>query len=772
MKRVLFFLIVLANSLYANAQSDAGVSQGFLSSISTSPEEMLSGRISGLWVSRVDGNPSSDLYSSIRGLGSMYGESGPLWVVDGVVLSDTEAQRVNSFFRNEYSPYQQTSKLNTLSYLNLYDIESIEVLKDISATAIYGSKGANGVILIKTKSTLSNDVDVNWDSNLGISMSESDFTPSFCHNHNIAVKAMANRAKYFLSAYFRENSLPVAGTKSNVGGVRVKFDTQTNQHIWFGFNANLSVEGQNSMLASVEPGNSSMGTALRGLPLSTDLNSVDGWASDYDDVNKVFRTTFDTYLRVNFLPVLYWETRAGADLSNNTRNHWYGLSTQFGAMKNRAGAYTVSAIKRYNAKSSLVYNMTIFDSHRLGAEVAVVFEGDKNRFEINAADHFLTEALRGDGMAFRESVPHPFWLSYSLNEFGAYGILNYSWNNALRISAQFRADNCEKYDDDSYSLYPSATASLDIHRVFFKDAVVVSSLTLDGGFGVAGMKRYVPYHALDRFVVQQNLDQSFAKNEIAIDFNEPQTDVSSFLDGFARTRTTEYNVGVHIGMFADRIRVSGRYYDRESDNQFDLYSFGKLSSSGTHVWKKSPRWEIYNESHVIINSGVEADIEADVIRKSQLNLTILGNVSYNESAGISYLTFNPIPKTLAGVGIRCSYKGLTAEAWGNGAFGHQVCNLNKLYSENLTNAEECIEDAGYFNLSMLAASYKFDIKSVKFIKSVTTSVVAGNILTFTKYSGLNPNVNSYAFQGNRALGYDYGSLPSATSLMFGVSVRF
>ena len=136
------------------------------------------------------------------------------------------------------------------------------------------------------------------------------------------------------------------------------------------------------------------------------------------------------------------------------------------------------------------------------------------------------------------------------------------------------------------------------------------------------------------------------------------------------------------------------------------------------------------------------------------------------------MKFNPLPTVLTGVGTQFTYKELSAELWGNGAFGHKICNLNRMYSEGLTDETACVENAGYFSLSNIAVSYRFDIDRVKFIKSVKASVSASNILTMSEYSGLNPNVNSYAFQGNRRLGYDYGSLPSATALMFGVSVIF
>ena len=771
-KRFTLLLFALVLSYNVVGQNSIADSQNLTNMTSGTPENLLEGRVSGLWVSRTDGNPSSSIFSAIRGISTLHGGSGPLWVVDGVILSDAEAQRVNTFFRSEYAPYQQTSQLNGLSFLNLYDVESIEVLKDVSATAIYGSKGANGVILITTKSPHDKELDLRWDSNLGLEVSDMGLTPSFSHNHNVSAHILSNRAGYSLSAYFRDKNHPVPGADEKMGGLRLKFHTHTNKLIWFGFNTNLSLGKQSSMLASSDMGASTMGTALRKLTLPSELNSIEGWATDYDDINDQLRVTFDTYLRVNFLPVLYWETRVGADVGNNTRNHWFGLQTQLGSMKNRAAAYTVSSVQRYNIKSYLAYDMRFKYDHRLRAEVGVAFENDKNRFEINAADHFLTDALRGDGMGFRESVPHPFWLSYSLNEFAAYGTLSYSWRDVINVSTVFRADNCARYDDGEYSLYPSGTASIDFHKLFFKDATAISALTLEGSYGIAGMKRYVPYMALDRFVSQSALDEAFEANSIIVDPEDKTNNVTSFFEAFARTTVSEYHVGLNTAFLSDRIRVAARWYDRRSNDRFNLYCFGNAVSDKSHVWMTCPRWDVYEETLNFINSGVEVDIAAELFRNMDINWSIQANASYNNWSGAADLEFNPLPTVLTGVGTQFTYKGFTAEVWGNGAFGHKICNLNRMYSEGLSDPTECIENAGYFSLSNIALSYRFDIDRVKFIKSVKASVAASNIVTISEYSGLNPNVNSYAFQGNRSLGYDYGSLPTAAALMFGVSVIF
>lgn len=112
----------------------------------TSFEQSLQGKLSGLVVTNNEGAPGSSMSMEIRGVASISGSSEPLYVIDGVPMESDEglnaAQTGRSF----------TQGLNPMASLNPNDIESIEILKDASATSIYGSRGANGVVLITTKS--------------------------------------------------------------------------------------------------------------------------------------------------------------------------------------------------------------------------------------------------------------------------------------------------------------------------------------------------------------------------------------------------------------------------------------------------------------------------------------------------------------------------------------------------------------------------------------------------------------------------------------------
>jgi TonB-linked SusC/RagA family outer membrane protein len=107
-------------------------------------QEAMEGRLAGVQVSSVNGQPGSAMNISIRGTNSVYGGSSPLFVIDGIPYNANNKEVATETIGNITSS-------NPLATINPMDIESIDVLKDASATAIYGSQGANGVILITTK---------------------------------------------------------------------------------------------------------------------------------------------------------------------------------------------------------------------------------------------------------------------------------------------------------------------------------------------------------------------------------------------------------------------------------------------------------------------------------------------------------------------------------------------------------------------------------------------------------------------------------------------
>ncbi|NNK76486.1 MAG: SusC/RagA family TonB-linked outer membrane protein, partial [Maribacter sp.] len=111
-----------------------------------SPEQLIQGKIAGVNIQQTSGEPGAGIFINIRGSNSIRSNNNPLFVVDGIPLSrENTAPSGNT-------GVGETSVRNPLNFLNPYDIESISILKDASTTAIYGSRGANGVVIITTKS--------------------------------------------------------------------------------------------------------------------------------------------------------------------------------------------------------------------------------------------------------------------------------------------------------------------------------------------------------------------------------------------------------------------------------------------------------------------------------------------------------------------------------------------------------------------------------------------------------------------------------------------
>ncbi|MCF6222930.1 MAG: SusC/RagA family TonB-linked outer membrane protein [Flavobacteriaceae bacterium] len=110
------------------------------------PEQLIQGKVAGVQITQSSGEPGAGIAIRIRGTNSVRSNNNPLYVVDGVPLSgeNTSAESGDTGFGS-------SSAVNPLSFLNPSDIESISILKDASATAIYGSRGANGVVIVTTK---------------------------------------------------------------------------------------------------------------------------------------------------------------------------------------------------------------------------------------------------------------------------------------------------------------------------------------------------------------------------------------------------------------------------------------------------------------------------------------------------------------------------------------------------------------------------------------------------------------------------------------------
>ncbi|MEP7142892.1 MAG: TonB-dependent receptor plug domain-containing protein, partial [Ferruginibacter sp.] len=144
-------------------------SKDFNQGVISSPDQLLQGKVPGLEITSNSGQPGAATTIKIRGNNSIRASNNPLYVVDGVPLDGRTARPSLNYGGGSGLDFGTTPESNPLLYINPNDIAQIDVLKDASSTAIYGSRGANGIIVITTKKGASNGTKIEFGAKFGTS---------------------------------------------------------------------------------------------------------------------------------------------------------------------------------------------------------------------------------------------------------------------------------------------------------------------------------------------------------------------------------------------------------------------------------------------------------------------------------------------------------------------------------------------------------------------------------------------------------------------------
>ena len=782
------FLMTVSNSLM-NAQSESASFSDFDQAGGSSPIELIQGKMSGVRVFSTDGNPSGMKGVQLRGIRSLRGDSQPLYIVDGVVLGTLTNANKDAFWQYDEQAY--TSALDPLAFLSAYDIESIEVLKDISASAIYGSKGANGVVIIKTKKASEGAFNINWNS---------DFTasPVFSHNHNFSINGSQNRNSYNISAFYRNKAGSMPRSTADDAGVRLSFETAANSVVNFGFNSILTMGNVSN----------TTGTAWFGKGSATLDADNSAWVSDYDDDTKDYRTVNSAYLTLNFTPYLSWKTNVGIDYQNLSRVMWYGSQTRFGSEVSCAASVLSSMMMNYNADTRLTFSNYISKRHHLTASVGAEILGNRNRFNTMNGVNFMTEVLRGKGLSLMQSEKEIRQFSRSYLTGRAFAELGYDYDGIAGVKANISADVTPKYTDYNPTLYPSATGYVDLHKAFLSDCQAVSTIRLEGGWGITGKELFVPYEMTSDYLTGE--------------WEKVDEDASVYYDGLNKVMTEGWNVGLRLGFLSDRLTLGVSYYDDQVEDTYNMYCFGKFDGQ---FWKYSDREQVYERTASFGNRGFDVDLSADILAGKTWKWTLYADASYNvnritsagrddmwgrtvgggliptvnaerHSIGSFYgyrqnedgsikdvtrdgkiteadrqILGNAVPEIYGGFGTTLSYKGISLDVRMDGAAGYSVANLTRLAADGHDKLlESYVEKGDYLRLSRVSLGYDVPL-NLKWIKSLRVHASARNLVTFTAYSGANPDVSSY---GVSALSYgcDYGAYPLMKTVVLGISAKF
>lgn len=812
MKRIITAAALLL-AISAHAQNIVVDTLGFSTAAAGNVAELLRGKVSNVRVSSIDGNPVGGVNVNIRGINSLRSDNQPLWIIDGIMLSTDLNQNLDAFW--QYGEKSYTAPLNPLAFLNANEIESIEVLKDAAATSVYGTLGANGVVIVKTKMPAKGELNFRWNSDFG-------YNGGFNTNHHASLQGTADKTAYNISMSYRHIGSGLARNYSDYGLVKGNFQTKANKVVWFGLNALLGLGMSESPAGVTYFGRPSMTLAMRD-PLLSPSTTPQIWAADYDDKTNDYRALIGGWLRFNFGNFVYMKFNVGLDLQNNSRNIWYGKGTDFGAPSadnfyGGAASNLVSFLTNYTASGEVNFNKYFAVHHHVSARLYAEYIGNSNKFNTLNGINFVSHELRGNGLrvgAFDLNI-HKFIRRY--NHLGGYLNLAYDFKKILNLNAVCRVDYSPKYLDREINYYPSGSLMVDLRRAIMPSDETVSTLQLRGSYGISGLEKYIPYELFG--------------NYLSSSWYEPEKGTSTFYDGLDKLRTTEWTASVELGFLSDRLRLTGTFYDRSTADVFVMYQMGRLPEDAVdNYWVWGGCDKVFERKSVIRNQGVEFDLSADIIRSRDWTWNIGANVSYNANAVMSsnpedfngrvvgsdvYCTCNAfglpvsslygyksdksgnyidvtgegridaadkvvlgntIPLYYGGLQTTLRWKDLSLNLMVDGAGGHNVADVNELVKSGAVDTDgkislstKYVERADYLRLSQVGVRYDIPLRS-KVIKGMSVRLSGHNLLTLTPYDGWNPDVNCF---GASALtgGIDYGSYPLMRMFILGFSIKF
>jgi len=314
--------------------SVASVPKANLSQVTSSADNLLRGAISGVVVTQSSGRPGASSSVRIRGGNSITAGNEPLYVVDGILIYNDNS---NSSTGVAYAG----ASVNVLSTINPADIESMEVLKDASATAIYGSRGANGVVIITTKKGTKGQDNISYQGYFGFQniskklrlMNASEWAslrndvqasigqaPSFSdaqiealktsgnydwqsaafvtaapiQSHNLSFSGGDERSRYAISAgYFDQDGIVIGSDFKRIS-LRVNYERNYSQNFKFGVNANYTNSITNGVGASSSGGRNP--NPLVGVLLTAPVVPIKNADGSYNVTNNPYATSVNGYI--------------------------------------------------------------------------------------------------------------------------------------------------------------------------------------------------------------------------------------------------------------------------------------------------------------------------------------------------------------------------------------------------------------------------------------------------------------------------------------------
>ena len=608
------------------------------------PMALIAGKVTGLNVaSTADANPNALTNIQVRGAGSLTAGNGPLIVIDGIAGGD-------------------------LRNISIQDVESITVLKDAGSAAIYGTRGANGVILVTTKkgSGTPGVTNVTYDSYIALNIAkpkpdiltteefrrsrrgqdygaDTDWWDeitrpvSYSLNQYLSIDSSTKNGYFGLSVnYKKANGLDIVSGRQEYGARFVGEQRVLDNRVQF--NASLSARKVHE-----DWGNDGLfDTALTMNPTipvknpdgsyyqpnsPTDIhNPVNDLRENVSEGDRIY-VLGNGDVKLNILQLAQHSLSTSLSYAlqyNDLKSNFYTPSTSSESFwKGYAGRANVNYQKWWTNRLEWLVNYTLtMDKHQLKAVLGYSWERSKWEQSGNENMGFVYDSMGwygiGNGTYLSEGKANLWGGSSESTLIGFFGRLNYNYNDILYASASMRREGSTKFGvNKKWGSFPSASLAWEIANTPFAEGIkpTFQSLKPRISYGVTGRSDFDAYRSLSTYSGYgvYLIDNEWIKGYA------PSLNANPDL---AWEKSTAFNVGVDFVAFDSRLRGSVEYFDRRSQDL--LYNYTA----------PQPPF-IYNTILVNVgttkNTGIEASLEYDVLSKTAFKWTTGVNWSMGET---------------------------------------------------------------------------------------------------------------------------------------------
>lgn len=632
----------------------------------TTPEQLLQNKVPGVTITTNTGQPGSATTVTIRGNNSVRAGNNPLYVIDGVIL-DGRSARPNF----GTSTFGSTPDADPLIFINPNDIQSIDVLKDASAAAIYGSRGANGVIVITTKTGTAGAPKVEFNTSIGMNaglmkkfdvLSAGDFRAALkkynisgqdngatvdpqtdienkrlTQNYNVALSGGTENGR-FRASFLASNVagyLQNSNLKKYIGTFRGQYKFLDKRlSIDFGLIAGHTTENlvavantsgsQGNIISSVlqwnpttsykdASGNFVYPTNGSGNPFAL-LSGV----SDVAAVNTVLgdiRAGVKILDNLNYTFLYALNNSVGDRLTN-----FYGFLQGYAGLSGQGfGAIGHARLTSQTITHTLDYRTNL--TSNLNLEALAGYEYWKSDYQNSqfAAFGFNTNLTQATftGIPYTSilqngsaQVPPSIYVDPTTELQSYFGRVQLNYASKYYLSGTFRADGSSKFgSNNKYGYFPSVAAKWVIsNEDFMKSSTLFSNIDLRGSWGVTGNQEFPAGASQEQFAFG-----SFN--------NAGQINVAN--PNLKWEQTTGFDIGLDVSSRNGRIFGTIDYYHKKTTNI--LFQSTAIQPAPASIYF------INLPNATLTNQGIEVSLGATVIEKNNFNWYIWGYYSYNKN---------------------------------------------------------------------------------------------------------------------------------------------